>query len=110
MRNVPIQPCLTSVASATGANALVANINAVAGKQTYIYGIDVSYSSANSFQVVITDGDTPIWSARFNQVLNRDFGPAPLQTTIASSIQAICTTGAANVDARAVLRFTQSSP
>ncbi len=106
-RNVPIQPTRTAVASVTGQLPLIANVDAAAGKQTFIHGVDVSYSSPNSYQAIITDSTAAIWSARFNQVLNVDFGSAPLQTTEASSIQVVCASGPSGVEARATLRFTQ---
>ena len=106
-RNVPIQPTRTAVASASGANALVANIDAVAGRETIIHGIDVTYSAVSSYEVTIEDAGVPIWARVFNQEAHIDFGSSPLQTTEATSIQAVCTTPAATIEGRATLRYTQ---
>ncbi len=106
-RNLPIQPTRTAVASVTGQLPLVANVDAVVGRETLVHGIDISYSTASSYQAIITDSTAAIWSARFNQVLNIDFGSAPLQTTEASSIQVVCASGPSGVEGRATLRFTQ---
>lgn len=82
-------PSTVAVASATGANALTATVNAVADSSILIYSVHLGYTANGSRQHVrVEDGGSIVWSQYINDVARFDF-ERPLQLTKNQSCQVI---------------------
>lgn len=101
-------PTTTAVASATGANALTATVNAVAGERIVVHGLDVSYSTVGSNQHVnLTNGGVSFWAAYVKDVGHFNFKEPPV-ITVAQTLQAVCDQPAGSNNGRCIVRYSLS--